>query len=120
MIQMWKDDAQASRANATGAIDGLEKSLGAGASNDQLRDLLVQMRAALAQVDKAGRITTWTSRKPYTARLPASRKTRRRKATAIPRANDPQALEALRENPGGWNCLWSPPADVARKCVHEY
>lgn len=54
MIQMWKDDAQARRANATGAIDGLEKSLGAGASNDQLRDLLVQMRAALAQVDKAG------------------------------------------------------------------
>ena len=58
MVQMWKTDAQATRAKAAAAVDELRKSLGDGkprnAQEENLRRLVAQMQSALDQVDQAG------------------------------------------------------------------
>jgi len=57
MVQMWKDDAAASRAKAAAAIEGLKKAAAGQkdkAAADAAGRLAAQLESALASVDKAG------------------------------------------------------------------
>lgn len=53
-IASWKQDMDAGRAKAAAAIADLEKKLAGGSPDEKTQALVVQMKNALAQVDKAG------------------------------------------------------------------